>query len=65
MTVMEVLAELQLPANVEHVRDVKEIGRMGIMGTPALIIGDTVKAVGSVPTKTKIMEWLKQALKKN
>ena len=64
MTVMQTLSELQLPAHVDHVRDIKEIGRMGIMGTPALIIGDTVKAVGSVPPKSKIMEWLKQALNK-
>ena len=64
MTVMEVLAELQLPANVEHVRDIKEIGRMGIMGTPALMIGGQVKAVGSAPPKNKIIEWLKEAGKK-
>ncbi len=62
--VMEALTELQLPADVEHVRDVKEIGRMGILGTPALMIGDKVMAVGSVPPKVKIIDWLKQAAKR-
>ena len=60
---MEALSELQLPADVEHVRDIKEIGRMGIMGTPALMIGGKVMAVGSVPPKEKIIDWLKQAAK--
>jgi len=63
MTVMEALSELRLPAHVEHVRDVKEIGGMGILGTPALLIDGKVVVVGSAPPKNKIIEWLKQAAK--
>ncbi len=57
-TVMTVLAELGLPAEVDHVRDVREIAALGIMGTPAILINGEVKAVGTVPTKAMLKEWL-------
>ena len=58
--IMEVLAEMDMSADLEHVRDVKEIGRYGVMGTPALIINGKVKCVGSVPPREKIVQWLKE-----
>jgi hypothetical protein len=64
MTIMSALSELNMAVRVEHLRDPKEIGRMGIMGTPALLINKDVKWVGSVPTKTQIIEWLKPFQKK-
>jgi small redox-active disulfide protein 2 len=57
---MEVLAEMNLSADLEHVRDVKEIGRYGVMGTPALVIHGKVMCVGTVPTKEKIKEWFRE-----
>ena len=45
---------------MRHVTDIKEIGKYGVMGTPALIINGEVKCVGSVPTKAKIKEWLSE-----
>ncbi|MFZ0052743.1 MAG: thioredoxin family protein [Desulfobaccales bacterium] len=65
-TVMAVLGELGLPAEVEHVRDVKEIAVLGVLSVPALIINDEVKAVGPVPTKEMLKKWLAEAsLQKN
>jgi small redox-active disulfide protein 2 len=58
---MQVMAETGIVADIEHVRDIKEIGRYGVMGTPALIINDKVKSVGSVPPKSKMIAWLKEA----
>jgi hypothetical protein len=58
---MAVLAEENLPADIEHVTDTLEIGSYGVMGTPALIINGEVKAVGSVPPKTKLKQWLQDA----
>jgi small redox-active disulfide protein 2 len=55
---MEVLADMNLAADLEHVRDIKEIGIYGVMGTPALVINGKVVCVGTVPTKEKIKEWL-------
>jgi small redox-active disulfide protein 2 len=57
-TAMTVLAELGLPGDVEHVRDVKEIAALGVMGVPALLINNEVKAVGTVPSKAMLKEWL-------
>jgi small redox-active disulfide protein 2 len=57
---MEVLAEINLMADLEHVRDIKEIGSYGVMGTPALVINGKVMCVGTVPTREKIKEWLSE-----
>ncbi len=60
-TVMAVLVELDLPAAVEHVRDLKEIAALGVMGMPALLINDEVKAVGQMPTTAMLKKWLAAA----
>jgi small redox-active disulfide protein 2 len=58
---MQVMSETGIVADIEHVRDIKEIGRYGVLGTPALLINGQVKSVGKVPMKSKIIEWLKEA----
>ena len=58
---MHVMAEYEFVANIEHVRDIKEIGKYGVMGMPALIINGKVKSVGRVPPKNKLIEWLNEA----
>jgi small redox-active disulfide protein 2 len=61
---MAVMAELNLPADLDHVRDVKEIACYGVMGNPALVINGKVVAVGRVPSKNQLKEWLRTASKK-
>ncbi len=61
---MHVMAEYEFIADIEHVRDIKEIGKYGVMGMPALIINGKVKSVGRVPPKNKLIEWLKEAQEK-
>ena len=58
---MEVMAETGITADIEHVRDIKEIGKYGVMGTPALLINGEVKSVGRVPPKSRMSEWLREA----
>ena len=58
---MEVMTAMNLGADVEHITDSKEIGRYGVMGTPALVVNGKVKSVGSVPPRGKIIKWLKEA----
>ena len=58
---MTVMAEMNMAADVEHVTDIAEIGSFGVMGTPALLINGEVKAVGSVPPKIKLKQWLRDA----
>lgn len=59
--VMEILSEMNLAADMKHERDIKEIGRYGVMGMPALLINGEVMSVGKVPPKEKMKEWLKKA----
>jgi len=56
-----VMAEMNMAADIEHVTDIAEIGSYGVMGTPELVINREVKAVGSVPPKTRLKEWLQDA----
>ena len=58
---MAVVGELRLKANIDHVRDLKEIGKLGVMGTPALLINGQVKSVGKVPSRAKLIQWLGKA----
>jgi len=62
--VRNVMAEINLAGELMHIEDVKEIGRYGVMGTPALIINGKVVAVGSVPEKKNIHQWLTEAAEK-
>ena len=55
------LGELGLPAEVEHVRDLKDITALGVFGTPALLINDDVKAVGNLPAGDALKKWLQEA----
>jgi len=59
--VMAVVAELSLPAEIEHVTDIKEINRLGVMATPSLMINDELKASGHAPSKDKLKKWLLQS----
>ena len=58
---MTVVSQIQITANIEHVRDINEIGRYGVMGSPALIINGQVKSVGKVPPRARLIQWLEEA----
>jgi len=58
---MAAVGQLLIKANIEHVRDIKEIGRLGVMGMPGLMINGRVKSVGEVPPKAKLIQWLEEA----
>lgn len=59
--VMEAISELDLSAGIDHIRDIKEIGSYGVMGSPALIINGKVKTVGRVPMRSELRKWLLEA----
>lgn len=61
--VFDVVAELDVDASVFHVTDYKEIMSYGVMSTPALVIDGQVKLTGSVPSKAKLTEIIKAAVK--
>jgi len=63
-TLMSLIAEMKIEADLDHVRDPLEISKYGIMSMPALVINGEVKAAGSVPPKEKLKAWLEQAASK-
>lgn len=60
--VMAAIAETRVEATLDHVRDVAEIGRFGVLGMPALLVNGKVVCVGSVPPRSKIKAWIEQAV---
>ncbi len=56
--VMALLTEIGLAARLDHVRDLQEIARLGIVGVPALVINGKVKCAGNVPPRATVKGWL-------
>ena len=55
----EAAAELGIDAQFDHVRELDQIMAYPIMTTPALVIDETVKVSGRMPSKDEIAGWLK------
>jgi len=55
------MAEMNLPGDLRHITDAKEIGHYGVMGVPCLVINNKIVSVGAVPDKKKIRQWLSDA----
>jgi small redox-active disulfide protein 2 len=61
--VMAVLTELEIAADLEHVRDLKKIAEFGPVLTPTLVINGKVVSSGRVPRREDIVRYLKEASK--
>ena len=60
----EVLGELKLDANVEHVRDMKKIMEYSILRTPGLVIDENLVCSGRVPSKAEVTSFITTAMAK-
>ncbi|MDP2991971.1 MAG: thioredoxin family protein [Deltaproteobacteria bacterium] len=60
--VMAVLTEENIGAEVEHVRDVREIASYGMVATPALVINGKIKSYGRLPSRSQITNWIKECI---
>jgi small redox-active disulfide protein 2 len=58
--VIEALNAMGMAADIEQIHDPDEIGRHGILMTPALMINGRVKSGGRMPTPAQIEEWLRE-----
>jgi quercetin dioxygenase-like cupin family protein len=58
--VMEALTEMNLAAELEHIRDADQIAEFKVKGTPALIINGKVMCSGTTPPKIEIIKWLEE-----
>ena len=57
----EVVAELGVDAQFEHVRDMPAIMAYPVLTTPALVIDEEVMVFGRMPSKNEIAGWIRQA----
>lgn len=60
--VFEVMDGMGVAADIFQIHDLDEIGRYGVMQTPALLINNKVKSSGRLPTPAQIEEWLREEL---
>jgi small redox-active disulfide protein 2 len=61
--VLSVLAERDIEADLEHIKDVGKIGSYGPVATPALVINGKVVTSGRVPARAKIVQLIEENLK--
>lgn len=52
--VFHACAELGLAADIGHIRDMKEHGKLGVAITPAVIVDGKVLVAGRVPTVAEL-----------
>lgn len=56
--VMSIAAEIGLQADIRHVKDPAEIGKFGLVPTPALVINGKLECTGQVPSSDKLKSLL-------
>lgn len=57
--VKEVVADLNIPAQIEKITEREKFLEYGIMMTPALIVNGKILVMGKIPTKPTLENWLK------
>ncbi|RUM35364.1 MAG: thioredoxin family protein [Desulfobulbus sp.] len=57
---IEVLAEMNIAADIEQIHDPDEIGRAGVLQTPALMINGQLKSSGLLPTRALLEQWIRE-----
>jgi small redox-active disulfide protein 2 len=55
--IKNIVAELDLDAEIVKVEDMDEITERGIMLTPAVAVDGAIKVSGTVPPETEIIKW--------
>lgn len=52
--VRNVCATLQIPADIEHLYNVQEFAKLGVMMTPAVVVNDKVVIQGKIPSEAEL-----------
>ena len=61
-TLIDILQEKNVAADIEDVQDLDEIWRYGVTKTPALIINGVVKSAGIHPPRVQLEQWIDEAI---
>lgn len=59
---IEIMQELGIAADVTQVFDPDEIGRLGVLRTPALVVNGRVKCAGQLPSRAQVLDWLREEM---
>jgi small redox-active disulfide protein 2 len=59
----EVAAEEKVDAQIEKVTDIKRFHELGILMTPGLLINGKVISSGRLPSKSMIINWIREAVR--
>ena len=62
LTLIDILQEKNVAADIEDIQDLDEIWRYGVINTPALIINGKVKSSGIQPPRVQIEKWIDEAV---
>jgi small redox-active disulfide protein 2 len=57
------LAELNVVADLQKVKDIKEIAKFGVFTTPGVVINNKVKSSGRLPSTEEIKNWIREEIK--
>ena len=60
--VIEILSGLNIGADIEQIHDPDEIGRAGVIHTPALIINGKLKSQARLPSSAQVEQWIREAV---
>jgi len=61
-TSIEIVSDLGIAADVLQVHDPDEMGRFGVVNSPALVINNDLKCEGRLPSRSEIEAWLREYL---
>lgn len=61
-TVFNAVAELDVTAEIDVIRDREQIATYGAAGVPALLINGKIKVYGRVPAIAEIRKWITEEL---
>ena len=56
--VINACAELNLPAEIDHIYDLNEFAKLGVMITPAVIVDGNIVVSGKVPSVGELKKIL-------
>lgn len=59
-SVIEIMNAMGVAADVFQIHDLDEIGRFGVVQTPALVINGDLKSQGRHPSPSQIEAWLRE-----
>ena len=61
----EIVIENNFDATIEKITDINKFSNYGLLLTPGLVIDEKLVSSGKIPTKSKIIQWISEALKQS